>query len=43
MIYANTLENNINSIKVLNKLGFTYKEKVLKDNTIFLNYQINKI
>ena len=43
MIYANTLENNINSIKVLNKLGFSYKEKILKDNTIFLNYQINKI
>ena len=40
-INANTIKENINSIKVLERLGFTFKEIKNKEDNIFLNYIIS--
>ena len=39
-ILANTISDNKNSIRVLEKLGFKYQNSFIKNNITFLNYVI---
>ncbi len=39
-IHADTVDGNISSIRVLEKLGFTYQNYFIKNKTKFLNYII---
>ena len=41
-VHADTVEGNIASQKVLEKLGFTYQDYSIKDNIKFLNYIMKK-
>ena len=42
-IIAHTVKENINSIRVLEKIGFKYIKETEKDNVIFLLYEINRV
>ena len=42
-ISADTVEGNMSSKRVLEKLGFKYKDSFIKDSTTFLLYTINKV
>ena len=42
-ISADTVEENMSSKRVLEKLGFKYKDSFIKDSTTFLLYTINKV
>ena len=42
-ISADTVEENMSSKRVLEKLGFEYKDSFIKDSTTFLLYTIKKV